>query len=202
MYKIYINDNMLLLADLQHKDKLENTGIKCLPYMGNPQILLNYVDKLEKTRERETILLYTQDLKQLWKDFKSLFKYIKAAGGVIYNDVKEILFIERLERWDLPKGKVDKEESYQEAAIREVEEETGLLCKIVKSLSSSYHTYRLNNGKRVLKRTYWYAMEMLDGEVVLQEEEHITAHMWCSAEIFLDQHYHTYASIRGLVEDL
>ena len=67
---------------------------------------------------------YTRDLKQLWKHFKSLFKYIKAAGGVIYNDVGEILFIERLERWDLPKGKVDKGESNKEAAIREVEEET------------------------------------------------------------------------------
>ena len=54
MYKIYINDNMLLLGDLQHKDKLQNTGIKCLPYMGNQQILLKYVDKLH-TRFEATL---------------------------------------------------------------------------------------------------------------------------------------------------
>ena len=47
-----------------------------------------------------------------------------AAGGLVFNAHEELLMIERWDRWDLPKGKVEKGESLPDAAWREVEEET------------------------------------------------------------------------------
>jgi len=81
--------------------------------------------------------------------------------------------------WDLPKGKLEKGESFAEAALREVEEETGLAgLELSHLLVSTYHTYTLN-GREVLKETRWY--EMLysgDARPVLQGEEGITDSAW------------------------
>ena len=50
-----------------------------------------------------------------------MFNIIKAGGGVVNNNKNQILFIYRLKRWDLPKGKLDKGETIRECAEREVE---------------------------------------------------------------------------------
>ncbi|MFN6039043.1 MAG: NUDIX domain-containing protein, partial [Bacteroidota bacterium] len=90
---------------------------------------------------------------KIFKSFCSIFKVIEAAGGVISNEKKQILFIYRLKKWDLPKGKIEKGEGKQRAAIRECEEECGIEgLKIIGKLDDSWHMYKLDN-EWVLKRT-------------------------------------------------
>ncbi len=60
-------------------------------------------------------------------EFVSKRKFIHAAGGLVQNSNGDFLFMERNETIDLPKGKLEKGESDEEGALREVEEETGVL---------------------------------------------------------------------------
>lgn len=114
---------------------------------------------------------------------KPAFRVIQAAGGVVKRDEK-LLLIFRNDKWDLPKGKIDKGETKQEAAIREVEEECGIKGhKIVRTLPSTYHIYQSphvdTNGEWVLKETFWFEMEYLGTENgVPQNEENITEIRW------------------------
>ena len=89
---------------------------------------------------------------------KETFRMAPAAGGVVAADGK-IVTITRNGIPDLPKGHIEKGEKPEQAALREVEEETGISkLHIVKELTSTWHCYQLGEEWR-LKRTYWYLME-------------------------------------------
>ncbi|MBK8504538.1 MAG: NUDIX domain-containing protein [Saprospiraceae bacterium] len=201
MYKIYINDNCLVIAT-QNKPQLSGCqNVMTIPYFSGKKSILNYVDKLEKATGPMTILLETLDPDQLFNDYRSLYREIRAAGGICLNQAQEILFIERLGKWDLPKGKVDKGEKKKAAAIREVSEETGQSCKIISKLGNTWHTYFDQKNRRVLKRTTWYLMELLDQNmaVKIQREENITGFKWMSATDFLQNDLPTYQSIIEII---
>jgi len=72
----------------------------------------------------------TELKKAIWKKFIVL----KAAGGLVINEKKELLFILRRGLWDLPKGKNDGNEDSKECALREVKEETGFDIEVKKLL--------------------------------------------------------------------
>ena len=97
----------------------------------------------------------------------------------MYNDKKEILFIYRNKKWDLPKGKLEKGEDIETCAIREVEEETGITdVKINTFITTTYHVFK-RNGKFKLKETHWYEMySSYEGILEPQEEEGITKVKW------------------------
>ncbi|MCF8286297.1 MAG: NUDIX domain-containing protein, partial [Chitinophagaceae bacterium] len=104
-----------------------------------------------------------------------------AAGGVVVNPNNEILWIFRRGFWDLPKGKLDPNETIEACAIREVMEETGIshlvLGKRISTTTHQYYDTYLN--KEVEKTTYWYAMttdRLQDGKP--QSEEDIEAIAW------------------------
>ena len=104
---------------------------------------------------------------------------IKAAGGVVMNAQEEVLMIYRRGKWDFPKGKVEEGETIEEAALREVSEETGLQrLSITKPLPDTFHTYKLG-GKWVGKTTAWYLMKADASEsLVPQTEEDIDEARW------------------------
>ncbi len=90
----------------------------------------------------------------------------------------EVLLILRRDLWDLPKGKIEPEESPVEGALREVEEETGCgELRITADLGTTVHEYE-EEGSTVLKRTWWYAMESGRPELSPQLEEKIEALEW------------------------
>ena len=97
-----------------------------------------------------------------------------AAGGVVITDGK-IVSITRHDIPDLPKGHIEKGESPEQAALREVEEETGIgKLHIIKELPSTWHCY-LEHEEWRLKRTYWYLMESEEAiQPKPQTEEGIT----------------------------
>ena len=88
-------------------------------------------------------------------------------------------FIYRNGKWDLPKGKLEINESIPECAVREVEEECGIsLLTITKELPATYHTYR-QSGKNLLKITYWFLMDCKDeSNLTPQTEEGIELVEW------------------------
>lgn len=205
MYKIYVNDTPVFLVNTSEASKFAADFDQKLSarYMGNPKFLLQYIDMLEKTDRYDAIIIYHTNTKKLFKDFKRLFKRINAAGGAVFNPNNKLLAIYRLKYWDLPKGKIDEGEKKKKAAIREVQEETGIQdVKIVRKLNKTLHTYRLENGKRILKYTYWYVMKTSDTTLIPQTEEHIEEAKWIEPEGFINKGLKTYGSIRDVISSL
>ncbi len=86
---------------------------------------------------------------------------VLAAGGVVMRDGRvAVVHRPKYDDWSLPKGKLDPGEGFEEAALREVEEETGLRCRLGRELPST--EYDDNKGRPKLVR-YW-EMEPLEGQ--------------------------------------
>ncbi len=180
-YKIYINESPLILtqtSDLDDETAFERSLIHA-KYVGKPKMLLNYIELLEKNKHHEGIIIQADNVIQLWRDFKSLYNYIKAGGGLVINPFGKVLLIFRRGVWDLPKGKQDPGETLAQTALREVREETGLTdLKLVEKLENGYHCYMMSK-QRTLKRTRWYLMQTQSpDQLVLQKEEGIQDAAW------------------------
>ncbi|MEM1322136.1 MAG: NUDIX domain-containing protein [Bacteroidota bacterium] len=202
MYKIYINDTPLFLVNQQDLTKrpLADDTVVTARYMGKSKQLLNYIDMMEKSSRFSAVWIFAKDVEQLFEDFSSLYKVVEAAGGLVYNDQEELLMIYRRGSWDLPKGKIDKGETKEAAAVREVAEETGLdEVQLGDLLKTSYHTYRNRKNRRVLKPTYWYKMRTRQTQLKLQAEEDIEAGEWITAESFLQSERPVYGNIKDLL---
>jgi 8-oxo-dGTP pyrophosphatase MutT (NUDIX family) len=87
----------------------------------------------------------------------TLTDVVRAAGGIVTrvsNGGPEVLVVHRprYEDWSFPKGKAEPGESDEDCALREVEEETGLVCELERELSSTAYTDAAGRPKRV---RYW-----------------------------------------------
>lgn len=87
-------------------------------------------------------------------------KKVLAAGGIVLNEKNEILLIYRHSKWDLPKGHVEKGESFEHCALREVKEETGIRnIHISRFIGTTEHEYFDNYlHEDAVKETYWFEM--------------------------------------------
>jgi len=139
----------------------------------------------------------TELKKAIWKKFIVL----KAAGGLVINEKKELLFILRRGFWDLPKGKLEAGEKLEDCAVREVEEETGITnIKLGKLLVTTYHTYD-ESGKHILKESYWYLMHVEKaGKLVPQTEEDITEIRWVKKKELQEVLKNTFPSIIDVIK--
>jgi 8-oxo-dGTP diphosphatase len=97
---------------------------------------------------------------------------IRAAGGVVYRTSSEVgvevacIYRERRGDWTFPKGKLEEGESFVEAALREVAEETGLRCEIERYIGVTNYTHRKGQPKIVA----YYLMTSIEGEFSPNEE--------------------------------
>ncbi|MNU15455.1 Diadenosine hexaphosphate hydrolase [compost metagenome] len=172
MYKVFVNEKKLLIS--KNPENLE----KVLNYESFTTLEIA-LDLLQNTSTSE-LNVYGEQIDEIWKEFKKLFRIIEAAGGIVNKPNGDTLFIRRLGKWDLPKGKMEKGESREESAIREIEEETNLQNVELKDfINTTYHIYIERNGDRVLKHTHWFEM-LFDGEDTSkpQLEEGITEVAW------------------------
>jgi|TARA_B110000495_G_C23009095_1_gene596629 hypothetical protein len=199
MYKVFFNRTELLIVE---KGQLNN-----LKFSYENRIVLeeelfkiHFTSWLTSNEEVSKIIICKNE-NDYWAEFKKQFLFIEAAGGLVRNENKELLTIFRNGVWDLPKGKVEKGELIEEAAVREVEEETGV--KIHKhyadSIQKVYHVYSLKK-KLVLKETSWFIMSAKSMILLPQREEGITKVCWMS-ELDLEKIFaiNTYLSIKILL---
>jgi 8-oxo-dGTP pyrophosphatase MutT (NUDIX family) len=127
------------------------------------------------------------------------FKMIYAAGGVVVRGDK-VLMIYRLDKWDLPKGKIELGEDVMAAAIREVAEECGVEAIPIKKLGATWHNYT-QRGIHILKETTWYAMDCVqDAEMKPQEAESISQVAWLGTNELQPALTSSYSSIRYVLD--
>lgn len=203
-YKIFFGDKPVFLCD--------DVSHELHEYLHHPDCV--FIDETSRPALKSMLheiikpdfhsgIIYSKDLDLLKKDFFRLFTIVEAAGGLVQNDKKEYLLIHRRGHWDLPKGKIDKGETKEQAAIREVEEETGLKnIKLGKQISTTYHTYH-EFGKFILKPSYWFAMKVSgEQDIKPQTEEDIMEIKWVKQADMNHYFSNMYASVRELLSGI
>lgn len=193
MYKIFVGDKPIILTTVVEQE----TNFK--NYLLNTVNIGKVIKELNTTKLEEVRLIHKNGEKLLKKFLKKLPNVV-AGGGKVYNGNNEILFIYRNDKWDLPKGKIEGNESIEKTAIREVTEETGVAgLEITKPLETTYHIFK-RNGNHKIKVTYWFEMKTsFEGNLYAQEEEGITKVEWLNQEQVFDALTNSYANIKGLI---
>ncbi|MFZ1752061.1 MAG: NUDIX domain-containing protein [Saprospiraceae bacterium] len=172
------------------------SGSLVVKYTGNKKHLLDYINILEKSIKSEKLIIHFEDFSKLKSDFKSHFTEIEAGGGLVVNEKNEYLFIYRRGSWDLPKGKIEINETKREATLREITEETGIKkMTIIKKLWVTRHTYRSNVGKRIIKKSHWFLIEAKKQHLTPQVTEDIERADWMTLERFFSKKRQVYPNI-------
>lgn len=150
----------------------------------------------------QSAFIYSKNPEVIFEKIKKKFKFVPAAGGIVYNPKGDILTMKRLGKWDFPKGKKEDKETWKECAVREVEEECGVEnIEIGELLAVTYHCFK-RNGKRCLKKTKWYKMYVENyHKTAPQLEEDITEIAWIHPKLCTLDDFDTYTSIRELLFD-
>jgi ADP-ribose pyrophosphatase YjhB (NUDIX family) len=193
MYKVFVGDKPIILTTLvEHETNFKN-------YLLNTVNIRKVIRELNSSNLKEIRLIHNKENKLIKKFLKKLPNVI-AGGGKVYNEKKEILFIYRNDKWDLPKGKVEGRETIEQTAIREVSEETGVNgLEISKPLDTTYHIFK-RNGRYKIKVTYWFEMKTsFTGNLYAQENEGITKVEWLNNIQIKDALQNSYANIKVLV---
>jgi 8-oxo-dGTP pyrophosphatase MutT (NUDIX family) len=200
--KIYFDDKPVFLCDeltpelseiLHHPDAV-------LVDEASAPAINAFLHEIKKEQFHAGVMV-DKDLKKLKKAFFHHFDIIEAAGGIVQNSDKEFLFIHRLGKWDLPKGKIEEGEDLEECAIREVEEETNTTdLTVKKKVGETYHAYHAY-GKHYLKTSHWYYMTCpADQKSAPQTEENITAVKWVHTKEIRKLMENTYPSIKDILD--
>ena len=218
MKRIFINDIPVLFKNLDNsKLKVENydtlidgsSGIihtklraRVLIYDALPDSIDSLLKIMTEKKLKKTysVTFTLKNKKEVIKYLKKKFKVIKAAGGIVQNNENKILFIYRLGKWDLPKGKKDKGEKIKDCAVREVEEETNTKVKIIKRNCTTWHTYT-RYKKFILKKTVWYKMKCIDDSKMKgQKKEKIEKVRWMENKIINEILINSFKSLSYVVK--
>lgn len=197
-YKVFINEHSILFSSNLEKSTIVDNLLTL--HNPNSESMKLVVEWLLVENVKTVVCFESQDLENLWSSFYYLFEIVEAAGGKVKNQHGEILFIYRLGKWDLPKGKIEVGEDRNSAAVREVEEECGISkLKITRALETTYHMYQM--GERlILKPTYWFEMFCADeSELIPQKEEAIEKAKWVNEADLSEQLNNTYASLKKII---
>ena len=193
MYKVFLNRFQINLTS--NSEVLDKTNTFLLVSIEQKEIL-------KKLRKHKKINLFHSKKSELLKIFKSKIKVIFASGGIVENSKKQILFIHRKGKWDLPKGKAEKNETIRETAFREVTEETGISrLRIRKFYTNTFHLVR-NKGLYFLKETSWFLMYSdYDGKLIPQAEEGIKSVKWKNLNQVKKIKEKTFKNIKIILEE-
>ena len=195
MYKVFFNQKLILLTTDIISPKEDS------PFFYVKFTNKKFVVQMLKSKKVKMLYLYHSKEDKLWYYFLNMFKLIEAAGGLVRNlKTNHFLFIFRNKKWDLPKGRINKNEEVQKAAIREVEEETGVEnLSITKPLNTTYHIFKRNRKYR-LKKTFWYLMETdYNGELTPETKEGIEKAIWIEKKLIVSLRSEMYHNINLVI---
>jgi 8-oxo-dGTP pyrophosphatase MutT (NUDIX family) len=173
MYKIFQENKALVFPKIEGDSlKFDATPQESDRY--DAELLCDFLPEWLDDHDPGDTFIHEVGENAVVQALKETFRMAPAAGGIIMKDGK-IVSIVRKGIPDLPKGHVEQGETPEEAALREVEEETGIgNLKIVKALPTTWHCY-LEHEEWTLKPTYWYLMSTIeDIQPKPQTEEGIT----------------------------
>lgn len=182
--------------------KAESLHGHLLVLNATPATVSKLLSLLQKTDAGEllSVTLGCLDKESCEDAIKKPFKVIKAGGGVVGRGDKQLLMFRR-GVWDLPKGKLDDGESSRQGAAREVFEETGVRVSVGERICTTWHTYNLN-GNRILKRTKWYQMSVVDdSRMAPQAEEGIEKLAWLDGKETKLALTNSFSSIRYVIDE-
>lgn len=194
MYKVFVNDSPLILTN-----RLSET-VNGNYFLLNGTAIKDAINALMKNKLDEAFI-YHPNNEEILKKFTKKIPLVVAAGGIVTNKAGRVLFIYRNGKWDLPKGKLDKGETLEECAIREVMEETGVTdLNIENFLRTTYHVFK-RNGKYKLKEVHWYAMTTTyDGILKGEKKEGIVKVKWKGPRKIKKALENSYTNIKILFE--
>jgi 8-oxo-dGTP pyrophosphatase MutT (NUDIX family) len=199
MYKVFFNERIVLLTD----DFIRNFQVRYGLFYKYKDVddLKELLDFYWKLKRIDTLFIFHHDIEELRERFKACFQQVYAAGGLVRNTQGRYLIMKRRGKWDLPKGKVNRNETIEEAGVREVSEETGLTdLQVVGPLMATYHSYYIDD-LLILKRTSWFEMNYAGNEVPIPEyEEDITEIRWVRQEELGKFTENTYPAIVDLLK--
>jgi 8-oxo-dGTP pyrophosphatase MutT (NUDIX family) len=176
-YRIYINEKVILLTES------EPAHVKNYEKLDAETFDLKIIYTWILAKPNKLFYIRCSNAKAYLKSVVKSVILIEAAGGLVKNADGDYLFIYRNDKWDLPKGKIEKDETVKEAAVREVEEECGIkVNKLKEKICKTYHVY-ISRGEVVLKKTHWFNMTSKGQEKLKpQKEEGITDVRWFKKE--------------------
>lgn len=197
MYKVFVNEKKLSFA-CELIDRGKNLKFQ------NTSTFEVAVDLLINT-STTAVNIFANDVQEVWTKFKAYYKNIEAAGGIVFNIEGEVLFIYRLGKWDLPKGKMEAGESREITAVREVEEECSISDLVLgEFVNSTYHMYRDRENKMILKIVHWYKMKHQGKPTPTpQEIEGITKAEWLPQDQIKDTVFpNTFQNIKMILSQV
>ncbi len=213
--KIYIKNTVLCFQKVNHNafssfDFIFNYEDNIIYKNLKGNILINYFNKdilcriLDYIQQDDhvsitTIFFCNAPKKIIKKYLKSRFIYVKAAGGLVVKN-GHYLFMNRLNKWDLPKGKMERGEDVSVCALREVEEECNVKVKLDSKIGNTWHCYSTKSGWYIKKST-WFLMHCTDDtKMTPQVEEGIEELLWVDAQNLDKYLTDTYGTIKEVFE--
>ena len=157
MYKIFHENKALVFPKIEGDAlKFDATSQESDRY--DADLLCNFLPEWLDERDPGDTFIHEVSENAVALALKETFRMAPAAGGVVVKD-GQFVSIVRKGIPDLPKGHIEQGETPEVAALREVEEETGIgKLHIINELPSTWHCY-IEHDEWTLKRTYWYLME-------------------------------------------
>lgn len=197
MYKVFYNQKPILLTT-ECNEVSDDYPLFFAKYTTVESLL-----KALKSKRVSGLYFYHPNREKLEKHFLKFFPKVEAAGGFVAHQDGRFLFIYRNDKWDLPKGKIQKKEVLYEGAIREVIEETGVADLIISmALPTTYHLYKAN-GRFKLKLTHWFLMKTnYGGPLIPQIEENIQKVKWVAKDDIPALFDNVYENIKIVVNEV
>ncbi len=198
--KVFVDEKPIYLADHDNNRLQQKIEEGFSFYDNNTNIKYNEVVNELRDTEKAGAVILQKDFNVLKKSFFDFFDIIEAGGGIVQNEDKDLLFIFRRDKWDLPKGKLETGERIEVCAEREIEEETGVTQLTLKrKIGETYHIYS-EKGNDILKISHWFYFTCLSEQnMVAQTEEDIVEVKWIATKDIKTPMANTYNNIKEIL---